>query len=95
QKAKLDLLKDLNVSHWQPRQTQSELEARIRNYELAFQMQAHAPEAIDLSEESAETQELYGLNDKTTEAYGRNCLLARRLVERGVRFVQLYHGAGC
>lgn len=94
QRAKLDLLKDLNTGHMLPRQFQTELDARIRAYELAFQMQAHAPEAIDLSEETEETQKLYGLDDPTTEAYGRNCLLARRLVERGVRFVQLYHGAG-
>src|SRR5439155_5765475 len=72
----------------------SELEARIAAYELAFRMLAHAPEAVDLSQESAETQALYGLDDKATSAYGRNCLLARRLVERGVRFVQLYSGSG-
>jgi hypothetical protein len=63
-------------------------------YELAFQMQAHAPDAVDLSQETAETKALYGLDDKETAAFGRNCLLARRLVERGVRFVQCYHGAG-
>jgi uncharacterized protein (DUF1501 family) len=57
-------------------------------------MQAEAPEAVDLSKETAETLELYGLNEKATESYGRSCLLARRLVERGVRFVQLYSGAG-
>ena len=94
QQAKLQLLADLNRHHQEPRQFQTELEARIRSYELAFRMQAHAPEAIDLSEETAETQQLYGMDKKATEVYGRNCLLARRLVERGVRFVQLYHGAG-
>jgi hypothetical protein len=94
QRAKLDLLKDLNVGHMHTRAFQSELEARIRSYELAFRMQAHAPEAVDLSEETEETQRLYGMDEKTTEPFGRNCLLARRLVERGVRFVQLYHGAG-
>jgi uncharacterized protein (DUF1501 family) len=73
---------------------QSELEARIRNYELAFRMQAAAPLAVNLDEETAETQRLYGLDQKETASFGRNCLLARRLVERGVRFVQLYHGAG-
>ncbi len=72
----------------------SELEARIRSYELAYRMQAEAPEAVDLSGESAETHQLYGIDQPETESFGRNCLLARRLVERGVRFVQLYHGAG-
>ncbi|MCA9080938.1 MAG: DUF1501 domain-containing protein [Planctomycetaceae bacterium] len=94
QSDKLRLLNQLNQMHLEPRAFQTELEARIRSYELAFRMQAHAPEAIDLSEETAATQQLYGMDDKKTEVYGRNCLLARRLVERGVRFVQLYHGAG-
>ena len=94
QRNKLDLLNDLNARHYEDRQFQSELEARIKSYELAFRMQAKAPEAIDLESETAETQKLYGMDDKKTEAYGRNCLLARRLVERGVRFVQLYSGAG-
>src|SRR4029077_3741400 len=70
-----------------------ELDARIRNYELAFRMQASAPEAVDLTHETEETKRLYGLDDKETSAFGRLCLLARRLVERNVRFVQLYHGA--
>jgi hypothetical protein len=94
QRAKLDLLLHMNQEHAEARPFQSELDARIQSYELAFRMQAHAPEAIDIAEETAETQELYGLNDDETATFGRNCLLARRLVERGVRFVQLYHGAG-
>ncbi len=94
QSAKLELLNQLNQHHLEPRQFQTELEARIRSYELAFRMQSYAPEAIDLAEESAETQQLYGMDKKPTEVFGRNCLLARRLVERGVRFVQLYHGSG-
>jgi uncharacterized protein (DUF1501 family) len=57
-------------------------------------MQAHAPEAVDLANETEETRRLYGMDERETSAFGRNCLLARRLVERGVRFVQLYHGAG-
>jgi membrane-anchored protein YejM (alkaline phosphatase superfamily) len=61
---------------------------------LAFRLQSEAPEAIDLSSETEETQELYGLNKKETQSFGKNCLMARRLVERGVRFVQLYHGTG-
>jgi len=94
QQARLRLLGDINREHALTRKQQTELDARIKAYELAFRMQAHAPEAIDLSEETAETQALYGLDDKKTATFGRNCLLARRLVERGVRFVQLYHGSG-
>ena len=94
QRSKLDFLKRLNRRHAELRPEQTELEARIRSYELAFRMQAEAPEAVDLSRESEATKELYGLNEKKTEVFGRNCLLARRLVERGVRFVQLYSGAG-
>ncbi|OYW16810.1 MAG: hypothetical protein B7Z55_13790 [Planctomycetales bacterium 12-60-4] len=94
QRLELDFLAKVNQRHAATRQDNSELDARIRSYELAYQMQAHAPEAVDLSQETAETQKLYGLDNKDTEAYGRNCLLARRFVERGVRFVQCYHGAG-
>ncbi|WP_166830885.1 DUF1501 domain-containing protein [Thalassoroseus pseudoceratinae] len=94
QTSKLDFLNQLNSQHAQPRGFQTELDARIAAYELAFRMQATAPSAIDLTAETKETQDLYGLNEKKTAAFGRNCLLARRLVERGVRFVQLYHGSG-
>jgi len=94
QHGKLDLLNSLNRSYAAAHPQQTELDARIRSYELAFRMQAEAPEAIDLQQETAATNELYGLNNKETEPYGRLCLLSRRLVERGVRFVQLYHGAG-
>jgi hypothetical protein len=94
QRKKLELLAELNRRHAAARPEQSELEARIASYELAFRMQAEAPEAVDLSQESAETLELYGLNNKDTASFGRMCLLARRLVERGVRFVQLYSGSG-
>lgn len=72
----------------------SELAARISSYELAYRMQQHAPEAVDLSKESKETKKLYGLDDSQTAEFGTRCLLARRLVERGVRFVQLYSGGG-
>ncbi|MDX2043334.1 MAG: DUF1501 domain-containing protein [Acidobacteriota bacterium] len=72
----------------------SELAARISSYELAYRMQQHAPEAVDLSKESKETKKLYGLDDPQTIEFGSRCLLARRLVERGVRFVQLYSGGG-
>lgn len=93
QKAKLDFLTQMNRQHAATR-AQSELEARIASYELAFRMQAEAPEAVDISKESEATKELYGLNQKETAQFGRMCLLSRRLVERGVRFIQLYSGAG-
>ncbi|MCX6952133.1 MAG: DUF1501 domain-containing protein [Verrucomicrobia bacterium] len=94
QRAKLDLLGQLNGLHAQTRADNTELEARIRSYELAYQMQAEAPGVVDLSKETAATKQLYGLDQKETSVFGRNCLLARRLVEHGVRFVQLYSGAG-
>jgi hypothetical protein len=94
QRQKLDLLLTLNQQHYRNRRDQSELEARIKSYELAYRMQSAAPEAVDLSQETQETHKLYGLDDKDTEKFGRMCLLARRLVERNVRFVQLYHGSG-
>ena len=94
QLGKLSLIGDLNRQYSRTRSFDSELEARIASYELAWRMQAHAPEAVDLSQESKATRELYGLEQKETAAFGRNCLLARRLVERGVRFVQLYSGSG-
>lgn len=94
QRLALDFLQARNHQHADGRGINSELDARIRSYELAYLMQAHAPEAVDLTKETAETKALYGLDDKETAAFGRNCLLARRLVERGVRFVQCYHGAG-
>jgi Protein of unknown function (DUF1501) len=94
QQGKLELLGRLNRRHLLAHLDQSELDARIKSYELAFRMQAEAPEAIDLAGETAETLALYGLDDPAAETTGRLCLLARRLVERGVRFVQIYCGAG-
>ena len=94
QRASLDLLGKLNEEHLRAHPGDSELEARIAAYELAYRMQAHAPEIVDISKESAETKALYGLDNTQTEEFGRKCLLARRLVERGVRFVQLYSGGG-
>jgi hypothetical protein len=91
---KADLLARLNRQHADQRQHDDLLETRIKSYELAYRMQAAAPEAIDLNHESAATRNLYGIDEKETADFGRNCLLARRLVERGVRFVQLYHGSG-
>ncbi len=94
QRDKLELLQQFNRSYADARPQQSELEARIKSYELAFRMQAQAPEAIDLSQETEATHAMYGLDRKETQDFGRNCLLARRLVERGVRFIQLYSGTG-
>jgi len=94
QRKKLEYLAEINRRHAELRPEQSELEARIASYELAFRMQAEAPEAVDLAQETAATQEMYGLHKKETASFGRMCLLARRLVERGVRFVQLYSGSG-
>jgi hypothetical protein len=94
QRIKLDFVQELNRRHRAERGPDAELEARIASYELAYRMQASAPEAVDLSRETEEIRRLYGLDDRTTERMGRNCLLARRLVERGVRFVQLYCGSG-
>ena len=91
---KLSFLQSLNQRHLQGRESNTELEARIRSYELAANMQMHAPESVDLEKEPASTKALYGLDQKDTKVFGQQCLLARRLVERGVRFVQLYHGAG-
>ena len=91
----LDRLKDKNEAHLQPRADNSELMARIASYELAFKMQQHAPEAVDFTKESHETLEMYGIegpNKSRTADFGRKCLLARRLVERGVRFIQIYSG---
>jgi hypothetical protein len=94
QSQKLEFINQLNAEHMVGRESNTDLEARIRSYEMAYRMQAEAPEAVDLSNETEETKRLYGMDRKETEVYGRNCLQARRLVERGVRFVQLYHGAG-
>ncbi len=94
QRSKIDFIQQLNAQHRATRQGDTDLEARIAAYELAYRMQSAAPEAVDLASESAHTRRLYGLDDKETSRNGRNCLLARRLVERGVRFVQLYMGAG-
>lgn len=94
QRAKIDFLQELNRKHLQTRREDTDLEARIAAYELAYRMQSAAPEAVDLARETEETRQLYGMDNKTTERLGRNCLLARRLVERGVRFVQLYSGSG-
>ncbi len=90
----LDLLAELNRQQQQRTPGDSRLEARIRSYELAARMQLAVPEVLDLRTETAATTRLYGLDDARTRDFGRNCLIARRLVERGVRFVQLWCGSG-
>ncbi len=91
QKDQLDTLRQLNDLHRRQRQEDSQLNARIASFELAFRMQMRAPEAFDVESETPATKRLYGLHEKTTEIFGKQCLLARRLVERGVRCVQVYH----
>ena len=88
--AERNLLRKLDNAHRQQRPYQPELDARISSYELAARMQMAASDALDLNQESEATREAYGLNDPLTASYGKRCLMARRLVERGVRFVQLY-----
>lgn len=94
QREQLQFLEKLNEEFLRERPQEQELAARIRSYELAFQMQSAATEAVDLAKETEETKNLYGMDKPETELVGRQCLLARRLVERGVRFVQIYSGGG-
>ena len=94
QRRELDLLHWMNQRHSAERSNTSELDARIASYELAFRMQVKAPELVDLKSETEATRKMYGMDDAVTEPFGRQCLLARRMVERGVRFVKLLHGAG-
>lgn len=94
QRRSLDLLRSLNEEHLKSRPEDSELVARIESYELAWRMQSQAAEVVDLARETAATQDLYGINDPRTADFGRKCLITRRLLENGVRFVQLYSGGG-
>ncbi len=94
QRRALDLLGQLNAEHLKTRPGDSELAARIASYELAFKMQTSAADIVNLDRETEQTKELYGLNNKLTADFGRKCLITRRLLERGVRFVQLYSGGG-
>ena len=94
QRAELDILRRLNEAHLESRGEDTRLSARIESFELAFRMQREAPEAFDLTGETGATKRLYGIDQGPTDVFGRQCLLARRLVERGVRFVQLYHTTG-
>lgn len=92
QRETLDFINDLNRRHYASREEDTVLDARIKAYELAYRMQAEAPGAVDIESESEATRKLYGVDEPLTADFGRKCLLARRLVERGVRFVQLFFG---
>ncbi len=92
QRKNLDLLTRMNRAHAERHPQHDELSARLANYELAFRMQMEIPDAIDLSGESRHTLSMYGIGNATTDSFGRKCLLARKMVEKGVRFVQLYNG---
>jgi hypothetical protein len=92
QRRQLDLLRRLNQQHQEQHEADGELAARIETFELAYRMQMAAPEALDVNQEPANIHKLYGLDDKRCAHFARQCLMARRLVERGVRFVQVYSG---
>ena len=92
QRRSLDLLADINRRHAERRPSHDELAARMESYELAYRMQAEVPDIVDLSRESEATRDAYGLNAEASRSFGRQCLLARRLVEQGVRFVQIFSG---
>ncbi|MCS7471044.1 DUF1501 domain-containing protein [Stieleria sp. ICT_E10.1] len=92
QRSTLDFIQQLNQNHLVGREQDDDLAARIDAYELAFRMQSAAPEAVDFSQESAATLSMYGIDDKTTRDFGERCLLARRMIQRGVRMVQVYSG---
>ncbi|MCS5627440.1 MAG: DUF1501 domain-containing protein [Planctomycetes bacterium] len=92
QRSNLNILKKLNQSHLENHPQHRDLAARMENYELAYRMQMEIPGILDIGKESKKTRELYGLDDKETEPFGRKCLLARRLVEKGVRFIQIFSG---
>ena len=92
QKSTLDLIQKLNTEHYRNRDFDDSLAARVQSYELAYRMQSAAPDIVDVSSESKSTLKLYGIGEEPTDEFGTRCLLARRMIERGVRFVQLYSG---
>ena len=92
QRHTLDLIRKVNRGHLDARDRDDELAARMASYEMAFRMQSAAPEVVDLSQETQETKSLYGIDDRRTKDFGQRCLLARRMIERGVRIVQVYSG---
>lgn len=93
QRANLDLLSEINAQHAAKHPSHDQLNARMKSYELAFRMQTEVPDAIDLSDETESTLSNYGVGNDATDSFGRKCLLARKMVEKGVRFVQLYNGS--
>ena len=94
QKRQFDLLRSLNAEQLKRHTGDAELESVISSYELAWRIQSHAPELLDLSGESAATLEMYGVDEKETDNFGRQCLMARRFCEAGVRFIQVTYGDG-
>ena len=94
QRSALEMLREVNGAHAQARPAQADLSARINSFELAYRMQTAAPEALDFQSESDATRKLYGVGEKNTDTFGRQCLIARRLVERGVRYIQIFAGRG-
>jgi len=90
QRAKLDLLKELNQAHQEKHPDHQELAARIDNYELAYRMQLSVPGVLNIDDETEKTRSMYGMDNPATATFGNKCLLARKLIEKGVRFVQLY-----
>lgn len=92
QRTQLDLLRRLNQRHFEENKTELELAARIESFELAYRMQTAAPEALDVKQEPEHIQKMYGLDDDRCAHFSQQCLIARRMVERGVRFVQIYSG---
>lgn len=94
QRSQLDLVRQLNDDHRRNRPLEADLDARIDSFELAYRMQAAAPEATDIARETQLVQQMYGIDNPQTATFGRQCLIARRLVERGVRFVQIFAGRG-
>ena len=94
QRSALEMLREVNGAHAQGRPAQADLSARINSFELAYRMQTAAPEALDFQSESDATRKLYGVGEKNTDTFGRQCLIARRLVERGVRYIQIFAGRG-
>jgi hypothetical protein len=94
QRGRIDYISRLNRRHQQQRSFHSDLEARINSYELAFRMQAEIPDLVDIDSEPQSIRDAYGIDKKPCDAVARNCLLARRLVENGVRFVEVFCGTG-
>ena len=94
QRYALDFLNELNQQHLRSRSNESDLHARISNYELAYRMQTSATEVVNIDNESSDIKNMYGINNPITADFGRKCLITRRLIEKGVRFIQLYSGGG-